>query len=109
MTELLNVPGLLWQNFGKKLEEGLKSSKDIIQSTHLDFTVSAHPMGCDLQEKVDGYHAVYRDDTQTFLGVVNNRFPQFVQNVDSFRMFDRLLENNSVKLDTVSYYKGKPR
>lgn len=106
MTELLNVPGLLWQNFGKKLEEGLKSSKDIIQSTHLDFTVSAHPMGCDLQEKVGGYHAVYRDDTQIFLGVVNSRFPQFVQNVDSFRMFDRLLENNSVKLDTVSYYKG---
>lgn len=102
----MHVPGTLWDKLGTTFtkDDTAKTSYDIVKQAKLDFTVSAHPMGCDLATQVKGYHAVYRDDCNQLLGVVNTQYPEFVQNINSFTIMENLISKNIVNAETVSSY-----
>lgn len=103
---MMHVPGTLWNKLGTTFTEDLKTSEQIITQSKMNFTVSAHPMGCDIAKTVKGYHALYRDDCNQLLGVVNTAYPQIVQNVDSFKIMEPLLSRDLVSAETASVYKS---
>lgn len=108
MDMLLNVTGRPWKDLGNQYKESILSSEEIVKQGNLDWTVSALPMRTDRSDPVQGYHAIYRDDTQSILGVVNNRYPSIVQNVDSFLLMEPLMKEGLVSLDiSASYMNGK--
>ena len=95
MDTFYNISGLIWDNTGNDLSSNtLYTSEDIIKRCGLDFTVSSHPMGCDIMNPVRGYHAVFRDDTNSLLGVVNTAYPKLVQNCESFIMMESLIRQS---------------
>ena len=82
---LLKVEGTAW-SVEKPIEEALKgktNSEDIITSLGLDYTVSAHHVKTDIEEPVPGFYGMYRDDSNTFLGIVKSANPIITQNVDN--------------------------
>lgn len=109
-STLLRVEGTAW-SVANKIEEGLAgktNSEDIVRSLGLDYTVSAHNMKTDIEEPVQGYWAMYRDDTNKFLGPVKSANPIVTQNVDAFKPFEPLMEDGTLKpLVADSYLDGQ--
>lgn len=101
---LLNVPGMPWTDLGVRFKSPILTSRDIAIKSKMDYTVSAHCMEDDQTSQVLGYHSYYRDDTMTLLGVVNHKYPSIVQNVDAFRIFEPMLENGLVSVETAGTY-----
>lgn len=82
-----------WHNLGVHYEIAPKSSEEIIKGAHLDWTVAAVPMYTEIHGNVKGYHAIYREDNNDILGVVNNSRPIIVQNTETFESMDTLIDN----------------
>lgn len=80
---MLYVGELPWHGLGIQYETAPKTAEEIIKGTALDWTVSSHPMSSDIGAEKD-YHAIYRDDNNFRLGVVNTLNPRLVQNADTF-------------------------
>lgn len=92
---LLKVEGTAW-SVSSDIEMALKdkvSSEDIVSSLGLDYTVSAHNVKTDIEEPVKGYYGMYRDDMQSFLGIVKTDEPKIIQNVDTFKPIEPLIED----------------
>lgn len=105
---LLRVEGTAW-SVSKNIEEALKDAKtseEIVTSLGLDYTVSAHHVKTDIEEPVPGYFGMYRDDTEKFLGIVKSNEPHIVQNVDSFRSIEPLMENGTLTPLVADSYLG---
>ena len=105
---LLKVEGTAW-SVSSKIEEALqgkKTSEDIVTSLGLDYTHSAHNMKTDIDEPVQGYWAIYRDDTNKFLGAVKSDNPQVVQNVDTFKSIEPLLNDGTLRPVVADSYMG---
>ena len=105
---LLKVEGTAWSVSGK-IEEALQGktkSEDIVSSLGLDYTCSAHNMKTDIDEPVEGYWAIYRDDTNKFLGPVKTMNPVVVQNVDTFKSVEPLLEDGTFRPVVADTYMG---
>lgn len=100
IDSMLYVGETPWHGLGVSYIDPPETSDEIIRGAHLDWTVSAAPMNTDLHGHIDQYHAIYREDNQKVLGVVN-RYPSIVQNVDTFRTFDNLL-GSKVITDTAA-------
>lgn len=98
---MLYVGETPWHGLGTKYEVAPKSSEAIIKGAQLDWTVEAAPMYTDLHGPITGYHAIYREDNNEVLGVVNNRYPNMVQNADTFNAFDNLL-GKSLDVETAA-------
>lgn len=109
-STLLRVEGTAW-SVANRIEDSLKnltSSEAIISSLGLDYTVSAHNVKTDIEEPVPGFYGMYRDDTESFLGIVKSSNPQITQNVDSFRAIEPLMEDGTLTpLVADSYLGGK--
>ena len=105
---MLKVEGAAWSIAAEEQEQiqALKTSRAIVSSQYLDYTVSAHNMKTDIDEPVPGYWAMYRDDTNKFLGPVKSNNPIVTQNVDSFRSFEPLIADGTIKPVTVGDYAG---
>ena len=103
--DFMNVAGLPWSNLGTTYKTKVTKSEDLIRQAKLNYTVSSHRMGCDLADKMQGYHAIYRDDTNTLLGVVNNPYPAIIQNERSFSALEDMLEDDTLTIETVAPYK----
>ena len=105
---LLKVEGTAWSVEGKIEEalQGKKTSEDIVQTLGLDYTCSAHHMKTDIDEPVEGYWAIYRDDTNKFLGPVKMGEPQVVQNVDTFKSIEPLMSDGTLRPVVADSYMG---
>lgn len=80
-----------WHNLGAHYETAPTSSEEIISGAHLDWTVNSAKMKTDLHGDVPNYHAIYREDTDDILGVVDAASPKLVQNSATFNAFDKML------------------
>ena len=98
---LLYVGETPWHGLGTKYESAPTTAEEVIRGAHLDWTVDASPMSTVLHERVQNYHAIYREDTNHVLGVVNKQYPVLVQNVDAFSAFDNLI-GSDVSVETAA-------
>lgn len=98
---LLYVGETPWHGLGTKYETAPTTAREIIEGAHLDWTVAADPMLTEHHEKVQNYHAIYRQDNNHVLGVVNKQYPVLVQNVDAFNAFNGLI-GKDVQVETAA-------
>lgn len=104
MELMLNVPGLPWTDISQQFPEKFTTSEQIAKIGNMDYNVSAHPMGDDQSDEILGYHSYYRDDTMSMLGVVNHRFPKILQNRDAYKIFEPLMDQKLVSLETAGVF-----
>lgn len=90
-----------WHNLGHKYDVAPKTSEEIIKGAELDWTVAATKMYTTEHGDVMNYHAIYREDNNTILGVVNSAYPRLVQNTESFKAFEDIL-GKEVDIDTAA-------
>lgn len=105
---LLRVEGTAW-SISPQIESAikdLKTSKDIVTTLGLDYTVSAHNLMTDVDDPVSGYYGMYRDDTDSFLGIVKSNEPSIVQNVDTFNIFNAFMEEQTITPLVADSYRG---
>ena len=105
---LLRVEGTAW-SVADDITKGIKDAKtseDIITRLGLNYTVSAHHMKTDIDEPLEGYYAMYRDDTTKFLGHVKTSTPIITQNIDSFKTIEPLLEDETLSPVVADSYMG---
>lgn len=103
----MNLGGLIyvgerpWQGLGTHYETPPKDSIEIVEKANLDWTVCNEQVYTSPYGVVPNYHAIYRQDNNDFLGVVHTPRPNLVQNIDTFKTFDHMM-NNSVDFETAS-------
>lgn len=96
-STLLKVDGNAW-SVAKDVEnqiKGLKTSRDIVSSLGLNYTVSAHNVKTDIEEPVPNYWGMYRDDTNKFLGISVCETPNVIQNVDTFDSVESMIDDST--------------
>ena len=98
---LLYVGETPWHGLGTRYESAPTSAEEIIKGAHLDWTVAADTMLTEHHDKVQNYHAIYREDNNQVLGVVNKQYPRLVQNTDAFTAFDNLI-GSDVSVETAA-------
>lgn len=98
---LLYVGETPWHGLGTRYESAPTSAEEIIKGAHLDWTVAADTMMTEHHDKVQNYHAIYREDNNQVLGVVNKQYPRLVQNTDAFTAFDNLI-GSDVSVETAA-------
>lgn len=84
MLDLLKVPGRLWDNLGTRVDDSHRDINSLITAAGGKFEVSAHEMSTDLSGFIPDYYAMYRDDDNRLLGVVNKAYPTIVDNYSTF-------------------------
>lgn len=91
-----------WHQLGAQYTSAdLTCTEDIIKGAQMDWTVGIEKMKADGLGDIPNYHAVYREDNQAILGVVNRARPELVQNIDAFKSFEELL-NKEVSVETAA-------
>ena len=90
-----------WHGLGHRYETAPSTPQEIITAAELDWTVNTAKMFTELHSNVPNYHAVYREDNNDVLGVVNKANPVVVQNVDTFNAFEQIL-GTEVEVDTAA-------
>lgn len=106
MSELLNIPGILWQDLGTRTDPECTTIDSLIKKSGANYTVSAYKMYTEVTNSVEGYHAVYRDDDKRLMCVVNNYYPQIIQNGFTFSIMKPLMAAGLVSLEFVSVAAG---
>lgn len=101
LDALIYVKETPWHNMGAHLDSEPTSLPDAVSKAGLDWTVSTTPMYTIIHPAVMNYKAVYRDDTEEVLGVVNTAHPQLVQNIDTFKPIEDLVKDGSVKFQNI--------
>lgn len=89
---MLYVPETPWHNLGVTFDSPPKTSRTIAEKSDFTWEVDATRMYTDQHSSVLNYHAIYRTDTNSVLGVVNSARPHPVQNVDAFEGIEDLLD-----------------
>lgn len=84
---MLYVREVPWHGLGHQYMEPPTTPEEIITGAELGWSVNHIRMKTDLHESVGGYHAIYREDNNTVLGVVNKSRISHVQNSDMFNSF----------------------
>ena len=92
-----------WAGLGTQYIEQPTTSTQIVEEAKLNWTTALIPMKTDLHDHVGNYQAVYREDTNQILGVINKPSPTLVQNIDMFNTFDYLI-GQSVDIETTSAF-----
>jgi len=93
-----------WHNQGTVVD-GLLSSEEAIKTAGLSWKVTPKEMfisSCSATKgliKVDSNRAIVREDTETVLGVVGNRYLP-IQNSEAFNFFDNVVGNKDAFYDT---------
>jgi len=99
---MLYVGEVPWHGLGVDLSDNPpKNSEEIIKGAGLDWTVGSEPMMTKLHDRVPSYHAIYRQDNNEVLGVVNKARPILIQNTDTFRAVDNLIDK-SIDVETAA-------
>lgn len=90
---MLYVGETPWHGLGTQYAEPPKSAAEIIAGANLEWDVNVSRMKTDLHGEIGGYHAVYREDNNEVLGVVNAMYPNLVQNSETFTAFDSIIDD----------------
>lgn len=91
-----------WHNLGTQYQsQDLTCTGDIIKAAQMDWGVGIEKMKADGLGEIPNYHAVYREDNNYVLGVVNRFRPELVQNIDALRSFESIL-NREVEIETAA-------
>lgn len=106
MSELLNIPGILWQDLGTRTDPECTTIDSLIKKSGANYTVSAYKMYTEVTNSVEGYHAIYRNDDKRLMCVVNNFYPEIVQNDMTFAFMKPLMAAGLVSLEFVSVAAG---
>lgn len=88
---MLYVGALPWHGQGLRLDTPPTDPKQIAAEGQFDWTVAATKMYTDLHSSVQNYQALYREDNNQILGVINNSMVRIVQNTDMFNAFKDIL------------------
>lgn len=91
LDALIEVKEKPWTNLGTQFQSQPKSSDEIIHKALMNWAVGAAPMTTDIHGHVSGYHAIFREDNNEILGVVNKKYPEIVQNSETFKIIEPLL------------------
>lgn len=97
IDSMLYVGTTPWHGLGIKYETPPATPEEIVAGASLDWKVHSIPMMTELHESVQNYKAVYREDTNEILGVINKVRPVHVQNTE---MFNALRDLIGKSLDT---------
>jgi len=93
-----------WHGIGRQVGDVLTASEAIIASG-LSWKVLEEPVLNKDGQKIDGYKAVVREDTNEVLQIATERyFP--VQNVDCFQIFDEVTGTGQAKYEVAGSLKG---
>lgn len=102
MDTYLYVHETPWHNLGWQPKDDAPSTSDeIIERAGMNWEVDSIPCKTELHDSVLNYHAIYRKDTNSILGVVNKARPDIVQNIDTFRTFESMM-GGELTLDTAA-------
>lgn len=107
-NSLIRVEGAAWSvasDITKEIRR-LKTSEGIVKKVGLDYTVSPHHLKTDIDEPVPNFWAIYRDDSETYLGAVKSADPTLIQNVDTFCNIEPLIKEDILKPVLVDTYAG---
>lgn len=99
---MMYVKEVPWHGLGHKYDVAPSTPQDIITAAQMDWRVATEKMSTSLHGDIPYYHAVYREDNNDVLGVVNKARPILVQNIDSFNAFEDLIEAKDVTVDTAA-------
>lgn len=102
LSNLLYVKETPWKGLGTQYETQPSSAREIVDKAKIDWKVGSLPMVTSMHDHVDKYHAIYREDLGTILGVVNKN-PNIVQNENMFNAFDYLI-GKEVDVESVSSF-----
>lgn len=81
-----------WHRQGRDLTlDPPKSSSEIVAAAELGWRVNSTPMYTALHNSVPSWNAIYREDNNEILGVINKARPIIVQNTDSFNAVNNLI------------------
>lgn len=94
-----------WHGLGVHYDTAPKTSDEIIRLGRLDWEVSTAQMKTDENGIIPSWYTVYREDNHAVLGVVNKSTPIVVQNVDTFRSLDNLIDD-SIHFETAASLSG---
>lgn len=101
MDTLIKVNETPWGTLGTKLEN-ITNVAEIIPKTNYSYTVNYLPMKTDIHDSVKNYCAVYREDNNSILGVINIPDPNCIQNSDMFNIVNGLYDQNKLEFVTIS-------
>ena len=98
-----------WTSLGIMFEENKSYlSDELIQKSKLDWLTLESKMTTETHGYIPNYHALYRSDTASILGVVNNRSVNIVQNTDTFHAVEPLI-GSSIYPEVCSELEGGRR
>lgn len=106
MSELLNIPGILWQDLGTRTDSENTTLDSLMTKAGANYTVSAYKMYTEVSNSVQGYHAIYRNDDKRLMCVVNNFYPELVQNDMTFALMEPLMAAGLVSFEFSSVASG---
>ena len=99
---MMYVKEVPWHGLGHKYETALTTPQEIITAANMDWRVNAEKMSTPLHGDIPFFHAIYREDNNDVLGVVNKARPILVQNIDSFNALEDLITSKEVTVDTAA-------
>lgn len=102
LSNLIYIKETPWKGLGTQYETQPRSAQELVDKAKIDWKVGSLPMVTSMHDHVDKYHAIYREDLGTILGVVNKN-PKIVQNEHMFNTFDYLL-GSEVDVESVSSF-----
>lgn len=91
IDSMMYVGTVPWHGLGVKYDEPPRTAQEIVAGGKLDWRVNHVQMYTDLHKQVMNYRAIYREDNNEVLGVVNSARPRLVQNADMFNSVEKLL------------------
>ena len=98
---MLYVGTTPWHGLGIRYATPPKTPEEIVAGAQLDWKVNYVPMMTELHDSVDNYKAIYREDSNEVLGVVNKQRPIVVQNEDMFNALRDLI-GDAIDVETAA-------
>lgn len=89
-----------WHKEGQLLETRPNSARELVAAGKFDWTVGALPISTDRHSHIKNYHAIYREDTDAVLALVN-KVPSLIQNIDAFETFDYMV-GDTIDVETAA-------
>lgn len=88
-----------WHNEGRLVAQP-KSARELVAAGKFDWTVGALPIFTDRHTHIKSYHAIYREDNDAVLALIN-KVPTLVQNIDAFETFDYMV-GDTIDVETAA-------
>ena len=90
-----------WHALGTKVEGDAMTAKEAIEAANMDWEVKLQPIYVQTpQLTIPEHRAAVRQDTQTVLGIVGNRY-HVIQNTEAFSAFDAIVGAGDAIYQTV--------